>query len=131
MVSTQAALTPGQRASHGRRADGGGASGRSHEGAEHAATCARVLLGRASMARRARFQVAHEQGFMRRGNEKAILIDVDFGDLIAKVRLENDARARRQPLDDHRGGGDVGELKFAFVPHAPDARIIHVDGTAE
>mmetsp|Transcript_12778 Transcript_12778/g.33476 ORF Transcript_12778/g.33476 Transcript_12778/m.33476 type:complete len:417 (-) Transcript_12778:981-2231(-) len=79
----------------------------------------------------ARLQVAREQGLDRVRDQEAILVDVDLGHLVAKVGLEHDARARREALDDHRRRRDVRELELGLVPHAPDARVVHVHRAAQ
>ena len=51
--------------------------------------------------------------------------------LVAEVRLEHDARARGEALDNDGALGDVGELELALVAHAPDARVVQVDRAAQ
>eukprot|EP00962_Isochrysis_galbana_P039499 scaffold14161_cov112-Isochrysis_galbana.AAC.2 len=81
--------------------------------------------------RRARVEVAHQERLMSRGHQETVLVHVDLLDLVPKVRLEHDAGAGRQPLDNHRRGRHVGELEPALVPDAPDAGVVHIHRAAE
>mmetsp|Transcript_24440 Transcript_24440/g.72494 ORF Transcript_24440/g.72494 Transcript_24440/m.72494 type:complete len:246 (+) Transcript_24440:3893-4630(+) len=79
----------------------------------------------------ARLEVAHHQRLVRRCDKEAVLVDVDPLHLMPKVRLEHDPCARRETLHDNRRCGDVGELKAALIPHAPNTRVVHVHRAAE
>mmetsp|Transcript_28212 Transcript_28212/g.83534 ORF Transcript_28212/g.83534 Transcript_28212/m.83534 type:complete len:317 (+) Transcript_28212:4847-5797(+) len=74
----------------------------------------------------ARFQIAQQHCVLRARDEVAVAVDVDSVNLPAIERLEDDALARLELLDDHRRLGYVRKFKFALVLVPPHARVVHV-----
>jgi hypothetical protein len=61
------------------------------------------------------FHVAEQQGAVGLGDQKPVLVNVDFADLVAILRLEDDALTIFNPLDDDLRQRHVGKFKFPFI----------------
>ena len=91
----------------------------------------RVRAGPGHLRELAALEVAQEEGGVGERHQVAVLVHVDLLHLVAEVRLEHDARARGEPLDNDRALGDVGELELALVAHAADAGVVQIDRAAQ
>jgi hypothetical protein len=61
------------------------------------------------------FHIAEQQGAVGLGDQKPVLVNVDFADLVAILRLEDDALTIFNPLDDDLRQRHVGKFKFPFI----------------
>eukprot|EP00968_Pinguiococcus_pyrenoidosus_P019869 scaffold2224_cov261-Pinguiococcus_pyrenoidosus.AAC.42 len=78
-----------------------------------------------------RLEVSQEQGLRGVRNDKAILKDVDLGDLAAVVAAQHDAGAGTQPFDDDLRQAHIRELEATLVSMPPNACVVDVQHSAE
>eukprot|EP00042_Codosiga_hollandica_P051784 m.643637 g.643637 ORF g.643637 m.643637 type:complete len:518 (-) comp58351_c0_seq23:743-2296(-) len=85
-----------------------------------------------NLAQSTREQIAEKQGVCSvRNQELVVAKDVDLLDFVVEMRLENQAGAVAEALDNHLAGTNVREIKLALVARAAQATVKQLCGAAE
>jgi len=75
--------------------------------------------------------VAEDEGAVGVADHVSVLVDVDFGDLVASITFDHDTIAVVDSFDDDLGERDISEFELAFVPRLFQTNIKNINGSAE